>query len=215
MKKVFAVLLVAMMLFAFTACDEKIGAPEYADNEAVLSIIDAIDKDQVVSDVVKAADGDKVDGLTVKYAFADKKAGKINVTVTAENYSSGFHDGDNVTVESGELLVTVYGAYDPNAEGGPKYTISGYSAMAIQEATVKVGETSYVVTGSIGKTNASGTIQLVSGKFKPENIKMTIPATGAVDITLDGKPIDYEYICANAETVYNPGQEVSVTVSNN
>ena len=114
MKKISIMLLAALMLFAFVACDDKTPAPEAATAEEISLVADyinALEQADIKSDLAAAytaAGTEQENGLTVAEAQGEDK----NVVVTFKNYTNGVGNSQSglseVKIVSGKVTLSLY-----------------------------------------------------------------------------------------------------------
>ena len=205
MKKILIALLAASMLFAFTACDDDNGV-DYADPELAAALINAIDREKVGNDIVAAAGGDSSKGLTITPSMGGTEEGKTTIEVavsfTGEGYSNGLRN--MFTVTAGEAEVSVTGIYTAATETEKaSFVVESYTAEVTTPITVEDTEgAEYTCTGSFSGV-ASGTIKQTETGFTAENIALTVPEVSAVEVFINGDPVDYAKLCA--DTGFEPG----------
>ena len=121
MKKISIMLLAALMLFAFVACDDKTPeVPAATAEEAKLAgdFIDSLDQAKIKTDLGKVIGNTADETLEAALTFADDDETKA-ATFTFKNYKTGTKAVADVftsvpTIESGNVVVTLKGE-DGNA----------------------------------------------------------------------------------------------------
>ena len=162
MKKISIMLLAALMLFAFVACDDKTPAPEAATAEEISLVADYIDalvQKTVLEDVqaAVAAEGEKTNNVTATVGEGDK----ANVyTIKFEDYNKGTNNAQsslkNVKL-NGTVVLTLTKAENAAA------TFADATAYSIEVKDVKfTADQKTAVTLSLtakGTINESHVIQ--------------------------------------------------------
>ena len=113
MKKISIMLLAALMLFAFVACDDTPEVPTATAEEAKLAgdFIDSLDQAKIKTDLGKVIGNTADETLKAALTFADDDATKA-ATFTFKNYTTGTKAVTGVfttapTIESGNVVVTL------------------------------------------------------------------------------------------------------------
>ena len=223
MKKLSILFLSLAMIISLIACEGG-SSVEYADPNIAASLVDSINKEQLAKDILSVVNKEEsapaglkitplLEGTMEEAATAGEAT--IIVTVEADNYSNGLWDKDTRSITSGNITFNVSGAF---AKTGTGYylDIETYTAESTE---VIITDTSgdeaveYKVKAAIRNGVASGIIA-----FEPSTKNFTVsgevyvvvPYAKDVDITLDGKPVDYERLCKEVETPYTPGSMVTL-----
>lgn len=223
MKKLSILFLSLAMIISLIACEGG-SSVEYADPNIAASLVDSINKEQLAKDILSVVNKEEgaptgleitplLEGTMEEAATAGEAT--IIVTVKADNYSNGLWDKDTRSITSGKITFNVTGAF---AKTGTGYylDIKTYTAESTE---VIITDTSgdeaveYKVKAAIRNGVASGIIA-----FEPSTKNFTVsgevyvvvPYAKDVDITLDGKPVDYERLCKEVETPYAPGSMVTL-----
>ncbi len=169
MKKISIMLLAALMLFAFVACDDKTPAPEAATAEEISLVADYINE---------------LNQKTFLDAFA------VAVGETDEN-----NDGMTAKYENGVYTVTLAGFATTNAEEGADLTsakLTGTVELSFKDAEGNAVEYSALLT----KPDTSYSIKVSSVKFEAadaddvSDVTISLEATGEIKKD-DPQPIQY------------------------
>ena len=225
MKKLSILFLSLAMIISLIACEGG-SSVEYADPNIAASLVDSINKEQLAKDILSVVNKEEsapagleitplLEGTMEEAATAGEAT--IIVTVEADNYSNGLWDKDTRSITSGNITFNVSGAF---AKTGTGYylDIETYTAESTE---VIITDTSgdeaveYKVKAAIRNGVASGIIA-----FEPSTKNFTVsgevyvvvPYAKDVDITLDGKPVDYERLCKEVETPYTTTREIATTL---
>ena len=160
MKKISIMLLAALMLFAFVACDDKTpDVPAATAEEAKLAgdFIDSLDQAKIKTDLGKVIGNEADATLKAALTFADDDETKA-ATFTFKNYKTGTKTVADVftsapTIESGNVVVTLKGE-----DGAIEFTAEALGTAKTYDITVNSVK---FVSGTSNVTmsfKASGTI---------------------------------------------------------
>ena len=187
MKKISIMLLAALMLFAFVACDDKTpDVPAATAEEAKLAgdFIDSLNQAKIQEDIVKVVGGTTDTTFAVKKDEATKAA-----TFTFTNYENGLKPVTGVfekapKIESGNVVVTLKGE-----DGQPVE----FTTQALASAKT------YDITAN--------SVKFVSGT---SNVTMSFKASGTITLAEEKPVISVPSTVTDLKVLFN-GTEKSVT----
>lgn len=210
MKKISVMLLAALMLFAFVACDPEEEPAGYTPEETVISCIDSISREKVVNDLIASAKGEE-SSIVIEFdldAITIGESTEIPFTVSIaddKDYSTGFWTNEvtDRKVTEGSVSAIVYGSFDAEAADGATatFTATEYRVAGSGKVTdSKYGEHTLEadITGDINaKISLVSTGENGAMTFKLEDgFSYGLPAADSpfVTIRLDGTTVDYEKV---------------------